>query len=103
MRKTPRQYPSVKTETGECLLRHVNSEANSGSPSFKDGEPVWEASTLPLSYTRQVKPVEFYVKTGQKTSQRAVFPAALKQNYPLLNHYTNVTIRLFTLTLAGTL
>jgi len=103
MRKTPRQYPSAKTETGECLLRQVNSEANSGSPSFKDGEPVWEASTLPLSYTRQIKLAKFYVKTGQKTSWGAAFPVALKQNYPLPNHYTNVTIRLFTLTLSSKL
>jgi hypothetical protein len=37
----------------ECLLRQVNSVSGSDSPSFERGELAWEASTLPLSYTRQ--------------------------------------------------
>ena len=36
----------------ECLLRQVNSVADSGSPRFAAGQLAWEASTLPLSYTR---------------------------------------------------
>jgi hypothetical protein len=37
---------------GECLLRHADSVAKSRSPSFDEGQIAWEASTLPLSYTR---------------------------------------------------
>ena len=36
----------------ECLLRQVHSVSNSDSSSFEDGQLTWEASTLPLSYTR---------------------------------------------------
>jgi hypothetical protein len=39
--------------TGGCLLSGVNSLSGSEPPSFEEGEPAWEASTLPLSYTRQ--------------------------------------------------
>ena len=39
----------------ECLLRQVNSVSSSGSPSFEGGQLAWEASTLPLSYTRKIK------------------------------------------------
>ena len=47
----------AKTDTGhkpkrECLLRQVNSVSNSESPSFERRGLAWEASTLPLSYTR---------------------------------------------------
>ena len=36
----------------ECLLRQVNFVSDSGSPSFEGRQLAWEASTLPLSYTR---------------------------------------------------
>jgi hypothetical protein len=39
----------------ECLLRHPNFVAKSRSASFEPGVPDWEASTLPLSYTRQIR------------------------------------------------
>ena len=39
--------------TRECLPRRDNFVANSGSPSFEGRELDWEASTLPLSYTRR--------------------------------------------------
>jgi hypothetical protein len=50
-RETIKSHPSSKTK--ECLLRHTNSVSESERPSFKDRDPAWEASTLPLSYTRQ--------------------------------------------------
>jgi hypothetical protein len=37
----------------ECLLRQVNSVSSYGSTSFEERGLAWEASTLPLSYTRQ--------------------------------------------------
>ena len=37
----------------ECLLREANILSKPGSSSFKEGQITWEASTLPLSYTRQ--------------------------------------------------
>ena len=37
----------------ECLLRQVDFVSDSGSPSFDGRQLAWEASTLPLSYTRQ--------------------------------------------------
>ena len=36
----------------ECLLRHADLVAESKRASFEEGELAWEASTLPLSYTR---------------------------------------------------
>jgi len=43
---------SVKPNTKECLLRQVNSVSKKKSPSFEGTDLAWEASTLPLSYTR---------------------------------------------------
>ena len=40
-------------KTGECLFRHPNFVAKPEGSSFESGMPDWEASTLPLSYTRQ--------------------------------------------------
>ena len=40
-------------KTAECLLRHPNFVAKSEGSSFESGVLDWEASTLPLSYTRQ--------------------------------------------------
>ncbi len=37
----------------ECLLREANILSKPGSSSFKEGQIAWEASTLPLSYTRR--------------------------------------------------
>ena len=37
----------------ESLLRHQNFVAKSEISSFEPGGPAWEASTLPLSYTRK--------------------------------------------------
>jgi hypothetical protein len=39
----------------ECLLRHQNFVAKSRSASFEPGVLDWEASTLPLSYTRKIR------------------------------------------------
>jgi len=36
----------------ECLPGQGNFVAGPGAPSFEGREPDWEASTLPLSYTR---------------------------------------------------
>ncbi len=36
----------------ECLLRQDNFVSNPSSPSFEGRQIAWEASTLPLSYTR---------------------------------------------------
>ena len=36
----------------ECLLRQDNFVSNSGLSSFESRRLAWEASTLPLSYTR---------------------------------------------------
>ena len=38
--------------TGECLLRSTNSVSKKESASFGGRDLAWEASTLPLSYTR---------------------------------------------------
>ena len=38
--------------TGECLLRGTNFLPGSDPSSFEQSELAWEASTLPLSYTR---------------------------------------------------
>ena len=38
---------------GEGLLRHVDFVSDSEPASFGQGQIAWEASTLPLSYTRQ--------------------------------------------------
>ena len=51
-------YEGIKVDNGskikkECLLRQFHSVSNSDSSSFEDGQLAWEASTLPLSYTRQ--------------------------------------------------
>ncbi len=39
-------------ETQECLLNDGNFVAKSGKHSLESGDIAWEASTLPLSYTR---------------------------------------------------
>ena len=39
-------------ETQECLLSDGNFVAKSGKHSLESGDIAWEASTLPLSYTR---------------------------------------------------
>jgi hypothetical protein len=46
---------SIITPTRECLPRRDNFVANSGSPSFEGRQLDWEASTLPLSYTREIR------------------------------------------------
>ena len=43
---------SDEKQSRECLLRQGNSEANSGLASLEGRQLDWEASTLPLSYTR---------------------------------------------------
>ena len=40
-------------ETQECLLSDGDFVAKSGKHSLESGDIVWEASTLPLSYTRR--------------------------------------------------
>jgi hypothetical protein len=52
MRPKPEQYRVTKPNAGECLLRQANSVSNSGLSSFEGRQLAWEASTLPLSYTR---------------------------------------------------
>jgi len=41
--------------TRECLPSQGNFVSNSGSPSFEGRVLDWEASTLPLSYTREIR------------------------------------------------
>ena len=43
----------AKSKTGGCLLRQANFVSESEPCSFEKGELAWEASTLPLSYTRR--------------------------------------------------
>jgi hypothetical protein len=52
----------INMPTRECLPRRDNFVANSGSPSFEGREIAWEASTLPLSYTRAR--IVFYSQSG---------------------------------------
>jgi len=56
MKKNETQHrigsPELVTKK-ECLLRQIRSVSNSVSPSFEGTHIAWEASTLPLSYTRQ--------------------------------------------------
>ena len=47
----------------ECLLRQVNSVSSYGSSSFEERGLAWEASTLPLSYTRSNQ-IYFSPKNG---------------------------------------
>ena len=54
MNSITKKFHLDKLNTRECLLRKVNSVSNSGSPSFGTRNIAWEASTLPLSYTRPV-------------------------------------------------
>jgi|GEM_PF-5398014 len=51
----------IITPTRECLPGHNNFVANSGSSSFEGRGLDWEASTLPLSYTR--RRVVFYYQS----------------------------------------
>ena len=43
---------SAQAQVKECLLRSDNSVSKKESPSFEPRGLAWEASTLPLSYTR---------------------------------------------------
>ncbi len=45
-------YSPKSPQQKECLLRHPNFLAKSEGSSFEPGGLDWEASTLPLSYTR---------------------------------------------------
>ncbi len=44
---------SAQAQIKECLLHSDNSVSKKESPSFEPRGLAWEASTLPLSYTRQ--------------------------------------------------
>jgi len=46
---------SADSKTEECLLRGADFLSGSDRSSFEDSKLAWEASTLPLSYTRQNK------------------------------------------------
>ena len=48
----PTQPRLNKSKTRECLLGLGNSEFKEGLAKREGGEIDWEASTLPLSYTR---------------------------------------------------
>ena len=50
---TAEQPDLSQSKTQECLLGEGNFIAKSKSPSFEGRDLAWEASTLPLSYTRQ--------------------------------------------------
>jgi len=52
---TVKSDPNPKTK--ECLLRHGNFVSESESTRFDLGHIAWEASTLPLSYTRVFAPI----------------------------------------------
>lgn len=43
---------SAQAQMKKYLLRSDNSVSKKESPSFKPGGLAWEASALPLSYTR---------------------------------------------------
>ena len=47
-----KEFQSGQTKIKECLLRSDNSVSKKESPSFEPRRLAWEASTLPLSYTR---------------------------------------------------
>jgi len=70
-------------KTGGCLLRHPNFVAKSEGSSFESAVPDWEASTLPLSYTRKNRiyssPQIPLCKGGKLTSnvKRATLPDKL--------------------------
>lgn len=52
IRSRPDNLDAVyKTQKG-CLLRYANFVSNFKSASFEERQNTWEASTLPLSYTR---------------------------------------------------
>jgi len=52
MRLERGRYRVYKPETKECLLRPPDSVAKPEPLSLKQDKTDWEASTLPLSYTR---------------------------------------------------
>jgi len=52
MNRVTEEFQLASTKTKECLLRQDSSVSNSGLPSFEGRQLAWEASTLPLSYTR---------------------------------------------------
>ena len=53
MNRIIRESQSEPSQIKECLLRSNNSVSKKESASFGDRDLAWEASTLPLSYTRQ--------------------------------------------------
>ncbi len=48
-----RREPVTNKPIGECLLGGANSISKQETASFEGGNLAWEASILPLSYTRQ--------------------------------------------------
>jgi hypothetical protein len=52
MKRIIGEFHSHKPNTEECLLRQDNFVSNSALSSFGNRQLAWEASTLPLSYTR---------------------------------------------------
>lgn len=46
------EFQSGRAQIKECLLRSNNSVSKKESASFEGRDLAWEASTLPLSYTR---------------------------------------------------
>ena len=62
------EFQSDQTQTKECLLRQGNSVSNSKLSSFELRGLAWEASTLPLSYTRFFDWV-YYAKAFQAVSR----------------------------------
>ena len=58
MERTTNRVPEDTQVTlkRECLLRQGNSVSNSGLPSLEGRQLAWEASALPLSYTRTLNP-----------------------------------------------
>ena len=43
---------NTNSRIGGCLLHQANSLSESAPSSFENGKLTWEASILPLSYTR---------------------------------------------------
>ena len=66
-------------EKEECLLSEDNFVAKSGKHGFESGDIAWEASTLPLSYTRQNR-IYFNPKINSCKGGFSLMLRSIKQN-----------------------
>ena len=77
MNRMTRESRSNKPNTKECLLRQVNSVSSFGMPSFESRQLAWEASTLPLSYTR---PNRIYFSPKNDSCKEEVLASSMSVN-----------------------